>query len=227
MARTDTLGNFLTDVAEAIRTKEGTSEAIPASEFDTRISNLSGGGGSEETPASTSELTTSINNIIANFIKDAANYYDVYKEENMIFYTPNASCVFYAIRIYNGGYNIMWFPETVLRYHNNSDFYSNKLCVNTITSTGENVSGGTINWSNTKIDIYYSSNNYTTLDECIEAMKNPETVYTLAWNYIWAFERDNSSDYILPASNLPFIAGEKKQKMMRFSSNETIKVIGE
>ena len=44
MARTDTLGNFLTDVAEAIRTKEGTTETIPASEFDTRISNLSGGG---------------------------------------------------------------------------------------------------------------------------------------------------------------------------------------
>lgn len=43
MARTDTLGNFLTDVAEAIRTKEGTNETIPASEFDTRISNLSGG----------------------------------------------------------------------------------------------------------------------------------------------------------------------------------------
>jgi hypothetical protein len=44
MARTDTLGNFLTDVAKAIRTKEGTTETIPASEFDTRISNLSGGG---------------------------------------------------------------------------------------------------------------------------------------------------------------------------------------
>ena len=226
MARTDTLGNFLTDVAEAIRTKEGTTEIIPASEFDTRISNLSSGS-TEKIPASTSELTTPINNIITSFIKDAKNYYDVYKDENMVFYTPNASCMFYAIRIYNGGYNIMWFPETVLRYYNNSNFYSNGLCVNTITSTGENASGGTISWSNTKIDIYYSSNNYTTLDECIEAMKNPETVYTPAWNYIWPFERDNSSAYILPASNLPLFAGEKKQKMMRVSSNETIKVIGE
>ena len=42
MARTDTLGNFLTDVAEAIRTKEGTLGKIPANEFDTRISNISG-----------------------------------------------------------------------------------------------------------------------------------------------------------------------------------------
>lgn len=47
MARTDTLGNFLTDVAEAIRTKEGTTETISASEFDTRIANLSGGGTGE------------------------------------------------------------------------------------------------------------------------------------------------------------------------------------
>lgn len=61
MARTDTLGNFLTDVAEAIRTKEGTTETIPASEFDTRISNLSGGGSedlSEELNTQDSALTT-------------------------------------------------------------------------------------------------------------------------------------------------------------------------
>lgn len=44
MARTDTLGNFLTDVAEAIRTKKGTTETIQASNFDTEIANLAGGG---------------------------------------------------------------------------------------------------------------------------------------------------------------------------------------
>lgn len=49
MARTDTLGNFLTDVADAIRTKKGTTEAIVASDFDTEISNLPSGTG--EAPA--------------------------------------------------------------------------------------------------------------------------------------------------------------------------------
>ena len=44
MARTDTLGNFLTDVADAIRTKKGTSEQIQASTFDTEIANLPTGG---------------------------------------------------------------------------------------------------------------------------------------------------------------------------------------
>lgn len=44
MARTDNLTNFLTDIAESIRTKEGTEEQILASEFDTRIANLPSGG---------------------------------------------------------------------------------------------------------------------------------------------------------------------------------------
>lgn len=47
MARTDTLGNFLTDVADAIRTAEGSSEEITASDFDERIEALSGGGGAD------------------------------------------------------------------------------------------------------------------------------------------------------------------------------------
>lgn len=45
MARVDTLPHFLTDVADAIRTKKGTSETIKASDFDTEIENLPSGGG--------------------------------------------------------------------------------------------------------------------------------------------------------------------------------------
>lgn len=45
MARTDTLPNFLTDVANAIREKKGTEETIQASNFDTEIANLPSGGG--------------------------------------------------------------------------------------------------------------------------------------------------------------------------------------
>ena len=47
MARTDTLPHFLTDVADAIRTAEGSSDTITASNFDTRIEALSGGGGAD------------------------------------------------------------------------------------------------------------------------------------------------------------------------------------
>lgn len=43
MARTNNLTNFLTDVASAIKTKTGDSTAIPASQFDTKITNISTG----------------------------------------------------------------------------------------------------------------------------------------------------------------------------------------
>ena len=43
MARTDTLINFLTDVAAAIKAKKGDSTSIPAADFDTEIANLPSG----------------------------------------------------------------------------------------------------------------------------------------------------------------------------------------
>ena len=43
MARIDTLGNFLTDVATAIRNKKGTTDTIAASDFDTEIASIESG----------------------------------------------------------------------------------------------------------------------------------------------------------------------------------------
>lgn len=43
MARINNLTNFLTDVASAIKTKTGDSTAIPASQFDTKIANITTG----------------------------------------------------------------------------------------------------------------------------------------------------------------------------------------
>ena len=43
MARTDTLTNFLTDVATAIKAKKGDETAISAANFDTEIANLPDG----------------------------------------------------------------------------------------------------------------------------------------------------------------------------------------
>ena len=40
MARTDNLTNYLTDVADAIKTKKGSQTNIPAANFDTEILNL-------------------------------------------------------------------------------------------------------------------------------------------------------------------------------------------
>ena len=45
MARIDNLNNFLTDVAESIRTKKGTTDLISPSNFDTEIESIESGGG--------------------------------------------------------------------------------------------------------------------------------------------------------------------------------------
>lgn len=45
MAKTDNLQDFLTDVANAIRTKTGTTQPINAQNFSTEILNISTGGG--------------------------------------------------------------------------------------------------------------------------------------------------------------------------------------
>lgn len=48
MARVNNLTDFLTDVADAIRDKKGTTEPINASEFDTEIASIEGGGTTKE-----------------------------------------------------------------------------------------------------------------------------------------------------------------------------------
>lgn len=48
MARTNSLANYLTDVADAIRTKKGDNSLISADSFDTEILNLPSGGGAIE-----------------------------------------------------------------------------------------------------------------------------------------------------------------------------------
>lgn len=53
MARTDNLTNFLTDVASAIKSKDGSTEPILASEFDSKIASISTG----ITPSGTVEIT--------------------------------------------------------------------------------------------------------------------------------------------------------------------------
>lgn len=95
MARTDTLGNFLTDVADSIREKKGTSEPILASDFDTEIASIESGGGDiseyfNDTITSTSSSgKDTLNNLVkklpeitvANNVTSLANVFTYLKIE--------------------------------------------------------------------------------------------------------------------------------------------------
>lgn len=70
MARVDNLGHFLTDVADAIRTKAGTSDTITASDFDTAISNIpSGADLNEYFTSSIPNNSSSTSNLVSQIIK--------------------------------------------------------------------------------------------------------------------------------------------------------------
>ena len=70
MARIDTLTNFLTDVADSIREKKGTSELIQASNFDTEIDSIESGSDLDEyfeTNANSNEAYWVRDNFIKKF----------------------------------------------------------------------------------------------------------------------------------------------------------------
>lgn len=99
MARTDSLTNYLTDVATAIKTKKGDDTPIKASEFDTEIANLPSGGGdlSEYMDTSwTTDTSGSLSNIghwiklikklnITELPENASYFFENFKGESIDF----------------------------------------------------------------------------------------------------------------------------------------------
>lgn len=75
MARIDTLNNFLTDVADSIREKKGSTGVIPAANFDTEIESIPSGGGVD------------INDYFNTTITDQNRYY--FGHDNMIKAMPS------------------------------------------------------------------------------------------------------------------------------------------
>lgn len=200
MARTDTLGNFLTDVADAIREKGGTSELIQASDFDTAIENLPSGN---PQPKTISELNAIISSAVEeynNYIDTIPNQYEGYTNNAMTLYTPNEYFKNYWIRYRNGTYQIIWFPScTYLWDYNNLGLNTNIVAI--MRNKYYNVSKATlgfkmdiINYNNLRsyenrspfstlpaeLSRTYASPSYSTLEECLNAIQSTSTQYTNA-----------------------------------------------
>lgn len=73
MARIDTLGNFLTDVANSIRNKKGSTDSIPASDFDTEIESIKTGGGLNEELSTYNTEVTEQETVLADIVNSLKN----------------------------------------------------------------------------------------------------------------------------------------------------------
>lgn len=205
MARTDTLGHFLTDVADAIRTKTGSSDTIQASDFDTEIENIPSGGSS---PTTIDELNEAIDELMSsynNYLDTIKNNYTPYYNEAITLYAPYETHKNYIIRHKsNENYQIMWVPNYIylvsawlieatafdfcmcdytnilssvtnykmheVEYRKMNSIYYNKVANNqNETYKREN--------ANSPIKLYISAD-YTTLNDCLDAIQSSQTTYT-------------------------------------------------
>lgn len=105
MARTDNLTNFLTDVADSIREKKGTTESIKASDFDTEIESISGGG--ELIKINTVVVSQTLSpytpqEVVHNFIPnyDTNKIYIITVKNNLLQY--GGRCLFTFLGVYLG-----------------------------------------------------------------------------------------------------------------------------
>ena len=117
MARTDSLGNFLTDVATAIRNKKGTTNTIVASNFDTEIESIESGGGELPTVNNINDMLTLVPQILNRTVEN----YPKILNTPVVLYTPNTNFRCYCIQKRSSGkYRIVWLPDCYLYVTNNS-----------------------------------------------------------------------------------------------------------
>lgn len=237
MARIDTLPHFLTDVADAIREKTGSSETIQASDFDTEIANIPSGSA---TITSVSELKTGLMDAVHNFDDYITSFVNSYPSEytnEMTLYSPSADTPYYLIRKRYNAYQLIWFPLCTITFQSNSytnTFLTGGVIIRTqgygkiedenltnyfsspivcgVDQTGQVIEG-------------YMSPSYNTLEELITAIQTQNVSYSTGRGNSWGYER-YSEDYYFPYTNMPVI--DKDGNLVnnkKLSSNEIIRTI--
>lgn len=253
MARTNNLTNFLTDVASAIKTKTGDSTAIPASQFDTKIANITTGhlDNTEYTEANDDlddilEGTASINSLKSlndtinttilnfnNFLNEKINEYPVYTSNAVTLYTPDINCQLYIIhKKSNGKYRVVW-GKTFISIISNASFGFKIPILKTIYQA--NAKFSSINnvieiseYSGAMISSYYS-NEFDTPADVINAMSSQTSNITYTkWTSGNTYTSALDNPYLITYTNTNVFDGRNSNLDLllsqKISANETIEV---
>lgn len=227
MARTDSLGNFLTDVATAIRNKKGTTNTIVASDFDTEIESIESGGGELPTVNNINDMLTLVPQILNRTVEN----YPKILNTPVVLYTPNTNFRCYCIQKRSSGkYRIVWLPDCYLCITDTDSQYSAYTFTIRSISPNSSLSESTYNPIN-RVDggFGYTSSEMDAIDDCINAIQSPNTTYNL-WTTNDVFSYVSDTDYEIPASNtLIFSIGVNNfisdfLPSQQISANETIEV---
>lgn len=225
MARTDSLGNYLTDVATAIKEKKGDSTPILASDFDTEIANLPSGGGKTETLA---QLNEKANELVA-YYRSIPSTYTSSTDENVTLYTPDETCKTYAIvKRVNGMYRIVWLKNNIglSLIRSSTIYYLRPWYINVIQLSNFDLS---LYSNEIVLGLYgfsgYRSGDMSSINQCLSAIQSNTTSYSSFSNGYETVSKD--TNYDVPFCNTFIIdtSLDTQATTQKISSNETIEVI--
>lgn len=222
MADTSNLSTFLTNVADAIRTKKETTDLIPAADFDTEILNLKGGANAQEVYKTTQyyplKNLTYNGNAVSSAVRTACEYtivqfanttgyflVQVGKEPKVLSEIDMSAGI---LGVYNN-HIYLWTKATIYVY-SLEDFTQVKTIA--IPSTYQNSSYGFV------IGDFYFSGNSTSSAKCVNRF-NPETetfivtnvpsysqsVNQSGSNYTWSKYIASFRDYSSSSSNYAYL----------------------
>lgn len=183
----------------------------------------------EQTPTTDEEcekqITSILNKYMGYLYYEKPKTYPSDTDEQITLYTPDEQYTSYIIRN-SGGYQAVWFKPTILWSYNGSSLttYRKTLPASSVLDTyplPDDVFSATWDKMNASGALGYMSSAYSTIEQCIEAMKDPTTEYTSTGSTLWSCG-NTPSGYFAQYSNMTCING---YTCKRISSNEKIEVI--
>lgn len=226
MARIDTLANFLTDVATAIKNKTGKTDAITPANFDTEINSIEASGVNINNAKDLENYLYEGADIFNNYIKNIPNTYETYTSNPITLYAPVETHTKYIIRKRGADqYGIVWFPATYDAIAvQNSAFGPAKISIGVGLIT-QGVTPVPSVKGYTESALGYMSSTMSTVEACITALQDPTTTYSTSSNSSWGFQTDG--DYMVPYTNMAcFTDTDCTEGLSRkISTAETITVV--